>query len=67
MQCSERAILMKTETYVSALIVLETTRGQSLTVWCTRNEFAWYNKVPDNCYNNLDNMDKWRCCLAKHV
>ena len=51
MQCLERAVLAKTETCVSALIVLESTRGQSLTVWCTRNEFERYNKVPDNYYN----------------
>ena len=47
MQCSERAISAKTETCVSALIVLETTREQSLTVWCTRNKFARYNEVLD--------------------
>ena len=50
-----------------SLIVLETTRRRSPTVWCTRNEFVRYDKVPDNYTNSLDKMDKWRHCPAKHV
>ena len=33
---------------IVSLIVLETTRRRSPTVWCTKNKFARYNKVQDN-------------------